>query len=310
VHGDAHSEAERVKRIVEERIRQDAVVLGARGRADLELRGVGLGRACSEDDLSARDSKRVEHHVRGRFPQPVADLVVERLHLARFDDMDVVAQAVEELRAVGLRVERLQLVMLDEDIVQAPVDYRAVDVRSGTDGMIVAALGALPDPGKATKRTEVRERDGVSVRLSVDVGSVRSDRVSAHRKQATSTVHSPAKTRPSCRSRRPPVSTWRSLLGGALERSTRREALDLPFRRRWGAAERPQRVVWQDDGERGRLRGLGTAAMKTVQARLIRPTQGVGAARWLCHRRRGGPDEKGCAEDPPVARRLCRDVGG
>jgi len=49
---------------------------------------------------------------------------VERLHLARLDDVGVVAQTVEELRAVGLAIDGLGLVVLDERIVFEPFGHR------------------------------------------------------------------------------------------------------------------------------------------------------------------------------------------
>ena len=111
--------------------------------------------------------------LRRRLPQPVADLVVEGLDLARLHDVHVVAQAVEQLRAVGLRVDRLQLVVLDEDVAQAALDHRAVRVGSRTGGMVVEALHALPDAGHRAQRAEVRERVGIAVGLGVDVVAVR-----------------------------------------------------------------------------------------------------------------------------------------
>ena len=58
--------------------------------------------------------ERLQHEARGRLPQPVADLVVEGRVLVAGEDVGVIAQAVEELRAVGLGVDRLQLDALDE----------------------------------------------------------------------------------------------------------------------------------------------------------------------------------------------------
>ena len=59
VHGDAHAEAERTERGVEERVRQNAVLLGAEGRGDLELGGIGFGGARGQEHLTPRDRERV-----------------------------------------------------------------------------------------------------------------------------------------------------------------------------------------------------------------------------------------------------------
>ena len=98
----------------------------------------------------------------GRLPEPVPDLVVERLDLARLDDVGVVAQAVEELRPVRLGVDRLQLVALDERVSAGAVG----------DGMLVGALRALPDARHRRQRAEVGQRVRVALGLGVDVLAV------------------------------------------------------------------------------------------------------------------------------------------
>src|SRR5205085_1912144 len=90
----------------------------------------------------------------------VADLIVERLDLPRLDDVQVVAQAVEELRAVHLRIDRLQLDALDERVVLAAFRGR----------VLVAPRATLPDAGHRPQRPEVRECVGIDVsRLGEDV---------------------------------------------------------------------------------------------------------------------------------------------
>src|SRR5205823_4751383 len=84
----------------------------------------------------------------------------------------VIAQSIEQLRSVGLRVDRLQLVPLDEIGVLVAVDDGTGDVRPGTDGMDVGPFGAGPGAGKGTERAEVGERVVVAVSLGVDVRSV------------------------------------------------------------------------------------------------------------------------------------------
>ena len=77
-------------------------------------------------------------------------------------DVHVVAQTVEVLRPVGLRVDRLQLVALD---VHVGLGATLVE----RDGVRVGAGRALPDPGQRGERAEVGERVGVEVGLGEDV---------------------------------------------------------------------------------------------------------------------------------------------
>jgi hypothetical protein len=104
--------------------------------------------------LATRDRERVDDEVGGGFPEPVPDLIVERLHFTGLDDVSVMAQAVEELRSVRLRVDWLQLVPLDEDIVLVVVDHRPRHVRAGSHRMNVGSGGARPDPSQTSKRTD------------------------------------------------------------------------------------------------------------------------------------------------------------
>src|SRR5581483_2215172 len=94
VDGDPHAEGHGAERGVEERVREDAVHLRTEGGADLELGCVGLGSARGEEHLAAGDGERVQHRAGGGFPEPIADLVVESLHLTGLDDVRVVAQPV------------------------------------------------------------------------------------------------------------------------------------------------------------------------------------------------------------------------
>ena len=72
----------------------------------------------------------------------------------------MVAQAVEQLGAVGLRVDRLQVDALDVLALLGPPGL----------GVEVDALLALPDAGQAAQGPEVGERVGIDVRgLGEDV---------------------------------------------------------------------------------------------------------------------------------------------
>ncbi len=92
--------------------------------------------------------------------QPIADLVVEAGVLVGGDDVDVVAQAVEQLGAVRLRVDRLHLDPLEE-----VASLRALGL-----GVEVHAFTALPDAGQAGEGPEVGQGIGIDVLgLSEDV---------------------------------------------------------------------------------------------------------------------------------------------
>ena len=68
----------------------------------------------------------------------------DRLDLLGLDDVGVIPQPVEQLRAIGLRVDRLQLHALDERLLA-----RAVGL-----GLDVHAALAFPDPGHAGQRPD------------------------------------------------------------------------------------------------------------------------------------------------------------
>jgi hypothetical protein len=93
------------------------------------------------------------------MPSQYPHLIVERLDLARLHDMGVVAQAVEELGAIGLAVDRLRLVVLDEDVTFGPFGTgcsSAPDVPSQT-------------PAMGPERPQVGQRVGFALGLGVDV---------------------------------------------------------------------------------------------------------------------------------------------
>ena len=85
-------------------------MLGADCRPNLELGRIGCRAAAGQKHLCPRDPKGEDHRVGGRLPQPEPDLVVEGLDLAGFHDVRVVAETVEELGPVGLRIDRLEFV--------------------------------------------------------------------------------------------------------------------------------------------------------------------------------------------------------
>src|SRR5215472_6243528 len=58
--------------------------------------------------LAARDAERLHDEPGRRLPQPVAGLIVKSRVLAGRENARVIAQPVEKLRAVRLRVDRLE----------------------------------------------------------------------------------------------------------------------------------------------------------------------------------------------------------
>ena len=154
--------AESAEGLVEERVGQDPVDLGTARRRELELGGIGLRLARCQQRLGPRDAEREGHRSGFGLPEPIAHLVVERLGVTGLCDVGVVPQAIEELRPVGLAIDRLQLVALDEQVSSGPLQY----------GVLVGAFRPLPHTGHRAQGSEVRQRVRVAVRLGVDVGSV------------------------------------------------------------------------------------------------------------------------------------------
>ena len=160
--GHVHAVAQGAELLVEERVREDAVHLGADRGVDLELGGVRFGGATGQEHLAPGDPEGEGDRAGGRLPQPVAHLVVERLHLTGLDDVGVIAEPVEELGPVRLTVDGLELVAFDEGVL----------LTSLLDGVHVGAPCALPDAGHGSQRPEIGERIRVAVRLGEDVGAV------------------------------------------------------------------------------------------------------------------------------------------
>jgi hypothetical protein len=95
----------------------------------------------------------------GGFPQPVADLIVEGDGFLRCVDMDVVAQPIEELGAVRLRIDRLHPDMFPEN---APLGARRFRVD-------VHPLIGLPHTGQATQRAKIGQRIWREIGFGEDV---------------------------------------------------------------------------------------------------------------------------------------------
>ena len=102
----------------------------------------------------------MDHGSGRRLVQPVPHLIVIGLDLTRPDDMGVVAQPVEELRSIGLRINGFEIDVFD-------VGGRSRAFRLGVD---VGAAYTLPGAGHGGKGPEIGEGVDVDILgLSVDV---------------------------------------------------------------------------------------------------------------------------------------------
>ena len=93
------------------------------------------------------------------LPKPIADLVVKRLDVVGLDDTSVVAQAVVELRAVGLSIDRLQFDALDIRVLFGALRCR----------MRVETSLSLPDAGERRERSQVTQRVRIGFGFGEDV---------------------------------------------------------------------------------------------------------------------------------------------
>ncbi len=109
-------------------------------RASTEIRSSpGFRRSARQHHLAAGNGDGLHDQPGGRLPQPIADLVVEGDGFLRRVDVDVIAQPVEELRAVGLGVDRIH----GDALAEHPA-LRTVGLRVEIDTLI-----GLPDAGRA-----------------------------------------------------------------------------------------------------------------------------------------------------------------
>ncbi len=148
VDGDRDGVALGSERVLEKRRGTDTVHRRAANRFEAKDFRVGRGLAHGHRGLPARNRESLDHRAGGGLPQPIAHLVVQRLDIIRLDDVAVVAQAVEQLRAVGLRIDGLQLHALD---VRLKLRTRGFRIH-------VEAHRARPDARHGAERPQVGER--------------------------------------------------------------------------------------------------------------------------------------------------------
>ena len=126
----------------------------------------GFARPDASRDLAPRNCHALQDQAGCRLPKPVADLIVKRDFFLGRVDVDVIAQAVEELGAVGLRIDRVHPDMLAK--------YAAF--RTFGFGVDIHALVGLPDTGQSAQRSKVRQIvwSNVlgSVKMSAGMGSI------------------------------------------------------------------------------------------------------------------------------------------
>ena len=85
-----HAEAGRPESPVEERVRRNAEDFRADNSGEVELGGVGFGYATGQEHLAPGDGEGERYGARGRFPQPVPDLVVKGRRVAGLQQARVV----------------------------------------------------------------------------------------------------------------------------------------------------------------------------------------------------------------------------
>ena len=115
MEGDRDLVAVRAERMLQKGCRADAIFGLPAGCRHDDLVRIGCRLPRRDGDLPARDGEGLHNEAGGRLPQPIADLIVEGDVLFLGRDVDVVAQAVEQLRPVGLRVDRLKIDVFDEN---------------------------------------------------------------------------------------------------------------------------------------------------------------------------------------------------
>ena len=121
--GDGDAELDGFKIILDKRGGADAEIHAVVGGDEFKRAGVGRGLTDGHDDLSAWDGEGVDDGLRGGLPQPVADLVVVGFDVVGFGDVGVVAQAVQQLWAVGLWVDGLQRDVFDIRLFFCPFSF-------------------------------------------------------------------------------------------------------------------------------------------------------------------------------------------
>ncbi len=147
VDGDGDAELDGFEIILDKRGGADAEIDVVVGGDKFKRAGVGRGFTDRHDDLAARDGEGVDDGLRGGLPQPVADLVVVGFDVVGFGDVGVVAQAVEQLRAVGLRVDGLQRDVFDIRLFFRPFGF----------GFDIQTARALPHARHRREGAEVGE---------------------------------------------------------------------------------------------------------------------------------------------------------
>ena len=164
VNFDRDAEFYGAKGAFEKGIGADAIAGVTGARLQGEAAGVGCSAAAGHGDDAAWQGQGVDEALCRRFPEPVADLFMIGLDLSGLGDVGVVAQAVKELRSIGLRVDRLQ------------ADAFAVGLAAGTIGLgfdVVAAV-ALPVAGEGGEGAEAAQGvDTETLGFAIDVSRVR-----------------------------------------------------------------------------------------------------------------------------------------
>src|SRR5260221_8656853 len=137
----------------QERRRADAIFSLPTLRRQNQFGRIRLCVAGGDCNLPTWDRHGLQNETGGWFPQPIADLVMEGDVLFLGVDVDMIAQSVEQLRSVRLRIDRLQLNAL---IIFPPL--RTVGLRVEIDTTL-----PTPDAGETAQWPQIGKRVGANL---------------------------------------------------------------------------------------------------------------------------------------------------
>src|SRR5215207_1141170 len=114
-----------------------------------------------EQNLASRNCHALQDQAGCGLPKPIADLIVEGDVFLRRVDVDVIPQTIQELRSIGLRIDRVHSDMLSKNPT-----LRALGL-----GVDVYAFVRLPNTRQMTQGSEISQAvGGYVVGLGKDVG--------------------------------------------------------------------------------------------------------------------------------------------
>ncbi len=118
-----------------------------------------LRKAGCEQNLAPWNCHALQDEARCRLPKPVPDLIVKRDFFLRRVDMDVVPQTIEELGAVGLRIDGVY-----PDVLAKDAALRTLGL-----GLISTPLSACHTPASRRSGPRFARSSGETLALGKDV---------------------------------------------------------------------------------------------------------------------------------------------